>query len=417
MKIKISIVILTIATVCVLLFVTRNGVSPLSTANSDATLWQMQSVDTMKYSRDIAREKLKDQSFDADIEAEMKRIAATGATHVSIGTPYDDEFIPFLTRWVKAARKEKLNIWFRGNFSGWEEWFDYPQITRSQHIEMTKRFIIMNPGLFENGDIFTACTECENGGPGDPRATGDKDGHRKFLIDLFKVTQEAFRTTGKNVASNYFPMNGDVARLIMNKETTKALGGIVVIDHYVKSPDKLFNDIEEYGRTSGGKVVLGEFGAPIPDIHGEMTEEQQAQWLEEAFKLFERSEYLIGINYWTARGGSTSLWSGGGVPKKAVDTLTKYYSPVVIKGKVTDTTRDPITSARITVHGREYTTRSDGSFSIPLITDDKELAISADGYQEQIIAIDPTAPEVDIKLDKINKNFWYTLKELLRAYI
>jgi len=85
------------------------GLSPISAkARERATWWQIQSVDTMKYSRDIAREKLDDPTFDSIIDRQVKDIAATGATHVAVGTPYDEEFVPFLTRWVNAARKYKL---------------------------------------------------------------------------------------------------------------------------------------------------------------------------------------------------------------------------------------------------------------------------------------------------------------------
>ena len=82
----------------------------------------------MKYSRDLAREKLDDPSFDKIIDKQMADISATGANYVAIGTPYDAEFIPMLKRWVASARKHNLHVWFRGNFSGWEEWFDYPKI-------------------------------------------------------------------------------------------------------------------------------------------------------------------------------------------------------------------------------------------------------------------------------------------------
>ena len=138
--------------------------------------FQVQSIDTMKYSRDTAREKLKDVKFDEVIDAQIKNIAATGATHVSLGTPYDEEFLPFLKRWVAAARKYGLKVWFRGNWSGWENWFDYPKFKDGKvHSEKTKKFILENSNLFEDGDVFTACPECENGGPGDPRITKKLD--------------------------------------------------------------------------------------------------------------------------------------------------------------------------------------------------------------------------------------------------
>src|SRR3989344_9177099 len=76
--------------------------------------FEVQSIDTMKYSRDTAGEMLTKPSFDDVIDQQVKNIAGTGATHVAIGTPYDNQFIPFLARWVKVARRYKLKVWFRG---------------------------------------------------------------------------------------------------------------------------------------------------------------------------------------------------------------------------------------------------------------------------------------------------------------
>ena len=287
---------------------------------------QVRSIDTVKYSRDIAREKEEDQSFDAVIARQVSDIAGTGATHIAIGTPYDAEFIPFLRRWVEEARKNNLKIWFRGNFSGWEGWFGYPKINRETHTRLTGEFILNNADLFEDGDIFTPCPECENGGGGDPRRTGDVAGFRKFLIDEYTVAKDAFSKVNKKVLAGYFSMNGDVASLVMDKDTTTALGGIVVVDHYVKDVDTLIKDIRNYAQNTGGKVVLGEFGVPIPDIHGNMSEDEQNEWLKEAFEKFKQTPELIGVNYWLSVGGSTQLWDGDGMPKKAVETIKKYYS-------------------------------------------------------------------------------------------
>lgn len=293
--------------------------------NKRTHFWQVQSIDTMKYSRDIAREKLGDASFDMIIEGQVKDIVETSATHVAIGTPYDSEFLPFLRRWVGMARKYKLKVWFRGNWSGWEKWFGYPSIDRKMHIEKTVKFISQNPDLFVDGDIFGACNECENGGPGDPRHNRDAKGHREFLIEEYKATKTAFEKIAKKVSSNFNSMNGDVANLIMDKETTKSLGGIVVVDHYVSSPEQLIIDIKALSRKSGGKIVLGEFGAPIPDIHGKMSDEEQSLWLEKVLKDLFNMEEVIGLNYWTNVGSSTQLWDAKGNVRPGVVVIKKYY--------------------------------------------------------------------------------------------
>src|SRR3989338_5682012 len=111
-------------------------------------LFQIQSIDTMKYSRDLARAKAKDPSFDKVIDAEMKLIAGAGATHVAIGTPYDEEFIPMLSRWVRSARAHGLSVWFRGNFSGWEGWFSYPKNRRARPLREIEAVLRKHPDLF-----------------------------------------------------------------------------------------------------------------------------------------------------------------------------------------------------------------------------------------------------------------------------
>jgi hypothetical protein len=120
-------------------------------------------------------------------------------------------------------------------------------------------------------------------------------------------------------------MNGDAARAVMDRDTTKALGGIVVVDHYVATPEQLANDIRDYAYRSGGKVVLGEFGAPIPDIHGNMTEDQQALWIDNALRDISGIKELIGVNYWTNKGGSTQIWNDDDTPRTAVSVIKKYY--------------------------------------------------------------------------------------------
>lgn len=298
---------------------------PTSPVN-EKRVWQIKSVDTMKYSRDPSAAKLNDPTFDAVIERQVKDIAGLGATHVAIATPYDEIFLPILTRWVKTARRNNLKVWFRGNFSGWEGWFgEDAGLSREGHLAKTREFIKNNKDLFVDGDAFSACPECENGGSGDPRQTGDVSGFRKFMISEYRACEEEFKNIGKDITCNLASMNLDVAKLVMDRETAKAMGGVVAIDHYVKSPDKLASDIVDLVKQTGAKVFLGEFGAPIPDIHGKMTDEEQAKWIEDALGKVSKDKEVIGLNYWTSFGGSTEIFDDKGNAKPAAGILTKYF--------------------------------------------------------------------------------------------
>lgn len=318
-----------VLTVILFVLITLVVIQVLNPVNQTALdKFQIRSIDTVKYSRDLALQMIEKPEFDTVIDSQVSLIAQTGANYVAISTPYDAKFLPFLTRWVSFARKHNLKVWFRGNFAGWEGWFSFSKINRSTHLKMMNQFILSNPYLFEDGDIFTPCPECENGGPGDPRDTKDVAGFQKFMIAEYQASKEGFRRINKEVITNFASANFDVASLVMDKPTTEALGGVVTIDHYVKDPLKLAQDVDTLAKNSGGKIVLGEFGAPIPDIHGKMTEDEQASWLDNALSALSSSENILGLNYWTSMGASTQLWNDDGSSRKAVEVLKKYYSAI-----------------------------------------------------------------------------------------
>ncbi len=375
--------------------------TPVHAADSRPTLWKIQSIDTMKFSRDMARSESNNPAFDHMIDKQMSDIASTGATHVAIATPYDAEFIPFLTRWTKSARSHGLLVWFRGNFSGWENWFGYPDISRVDHINKTKAFILANPDLFADGDIYSPCHECENGGDGDPRSTGDVKGYRQFLIDEYGTTKEAFKEIGKNVASNYFSMNLDVAKLIMDKQTVTALDSIIVLDHYVDTPTKLAKDVASMAKKTNAQIVLGEYGVPIPDIHGSMTAEGQAKWIKEAMGKLIQIPGLMGLNYWINADGSTEIWQGANLEKKpAVDVIASFFSPKIVSVSVIDRQGNLLTNAKIIYLGRNFTGL------VPVLSDYSTISVSAPGFRDKFINVDVTKEKMEVVLDSQTRDFF-----------
>ena len=120
-------------------------------------------------------------------------------------------------------------------------------------------------------------------------------------------------------------MNFDVAKLIMDKETARALGGLVVIDHYVKSPRKLSEDITYLANEADAQILLGEFGAPIPDIHGVFSEQEQADWINQSLDLISGQGEVIGLNYWVSHGGTTAIFNSRNSQKPAAYILEKYF--------------------------------------------------------------------------------------------
>lgn len=406
-------------TVIALLSVLSPTVAQAQTASAQPSLpwWEIQSIDTMKYSRDRSREYLGNRAvLENTVEEQVAAIAATGVTHISIATPYDDEFLPVLKSWVEEARQYNLKIWFRGNFSGWEGWFGYPRISRQEHLKKTISFIEKNPQLFEDDDIFSACPECENGGPGDPRLTGDTNGHRQFLIDEHQAVGKAFSKLNKKVDTRFNSMNGDVARLIMNPATTTALGGVVVIDHYVRTPEQLNSDINEIAEKSQGKVFLGEMGAPIPDIHGSMSAQQQADWMEKALSLLANNNNVIGLNYWTNRGGSTALWTDSAQPKPAVALLEKYFKPRTVTATLLSNEK-PLVGVNVSTPRATFFSNEDGQVVIPYLEETMPLFIYQPSFATQTITIQSLLENPLIELTPLNQSWWQMLIQLIKEWL
>lgn len=374
-------------------------------------LFKIQSVDTMKYSRDLARAKAGDPTFVKVIDREMEMISEAGATHVAIGTPYDEEFAPILKRWVSSARARGLSVWFRGNFSGWERWFGYAKISRDEHRRLLGAFIRKHPDLFESGDIFTPCPECENGGTGDPRNTGDEAGYRQFLIDEFADAKGAFAEIGKNVEL-YASMNADIAKYAIDKNTAQSLRGGILVDHYVASAGDFAKDIADIREKLGVDIGLGEFGAPIPDLNGSMTESAQAKFVRSLFgALYLQNENIPAVNYWTLEGGSTELVRGG-IAREAYGVLKDYYKMPYLSGTIFDTDGKYLSGAEIAFADGSYSVNTDSVFyQIFIPPSERKLIVSKDGYKNfniELPANFATSTEMDIHLESQIKKYWYS---------
>lgn len=265
--------------------------------------WSVRCVDTMKTSRDACRQTI-DARRAALIRAEVAVIKGLGASHVAVATPYDSEFVPFLRHWAREVHAQGLKVWFRGNFCGWEGWFDYPKWGTSydRQIEAAVDFVCGHPDLFESGDSFNLCPEPENAALlHDPRAAnGHPSEFRKFLGDSVEAMNRAFREQGKRVAVNWLSVNGDVGRDIVDRATADRMGGLVTIDHYVPSAAKMVEYVDDIHRKFGCKVLIGEFGAPLRGINpAGWSPTEQADFVEEILEaLWQRRDYVVGVNYW-----------------------------------------------------------------------------------------------------------------------
>lgn len=381
-------------------------------------LFPVQSIDTMKYSRDRAAQTLAHpNSFKSTIDAQMALIAEAGATHVAIDTPYDAQFLPVLRLWVASARAHGLSVWFRGNFSGWEGWFGYPKIDRATHERLLEEFLLNNPDLFRSGDVFTPCPECENGGPGDPRQTGDTGGYNTFLIQEKEMSSEIFALQLKNIAV-YPSMNADIARQIITPATVSTFGGSILIDQYTQTPEQFATVLKDLPQKLNARVGLGEFGAPIPDLNGEMTQAEQADYLDLLFgALYLERENVPAVNYWGLAGGSSALVENDGAPRTAYFTVQNYFKAFNVNGVIYNYLGEVVRGAKIAIDNTPYSTTSDETYQIFVPRQYSKVTIQADGYEPKTITMpsDATTTVIrqDLYLEPRHPDWWYEM----RAYL
>lgn len=394
--------------------------SPVSTAES---FWKYQCVDTMKYSRDAARSWGDKPDLKDRIRSQFLPIKNMGANCVAIATPYDEEFVPYLKTWIAEARKLGLKVWFRGNWSAWEGWFDRDKnMSRDEHIKQTRNFILKHPELFQDGDSFTACPECEYGAPGNPLVTRDFDGYRRFLIDEHKTVASAFNSIGKNVKTNWNSMNPDVARELITTETLKELDNLITLDIYVKNAKNMADDLSGFtDKFPDAHIMIGEFGAPIPDINGEMNEDQQAQFIGSVFDYLATNPKVIGINYWVGQGGSTQILNDDGSPKKAVSVIKNFFTPVVLSGTVHNALGKPQKDVLVVAENGTLTSTTDGFGKYRFFVPWKEVKIQiADRrfkpYEKRVQISSRGDNNNDIILFPAEENIWYRLLEMLRNF-
>ena len=372
--------------------------------SASTTLWSIQSIDTMKTSRDLTLMQMNNPQFDDLINKELLLIKETGANFVTIDTGYDSQFVPWMKRWVRAARKLNLHVWFRGNFSSWEGWFEYPKnMTRKEHIQSTKSFIVNNPDLFEDGDIFTACPECEYGGPGNPLESKNYEGFRQFLIEEITAEKQAFAQINKKVSVSLQSMNPDVAKQIVNTDFLKATDNIITLDYYIKNIGDLDTGLNFFSKKFPGvKLVIGEFGAPLPAINGAMDEAQQARFVNNIFAYLYKRNDVIGINYWVSSGGEIALLNSNLTKRKVFSTVKNYFSPGIVELSVANELGDIL----------------EGNSLIPIPANTTtELFASANDYFPQYFQINLTSNDVvkqRIVLEPVSPNILFRLRMWLR---
>src|SRR5258708_9481021 len=116
-------------------------------------------IDTMKVSRDTARQPLSEQEITKIVDAS----ASLNANYITVDTQWD--YPGYMAEWIKAIRSTgRRHVWFRIAPNQWEDTNGSTGImTPAQYIASEREFILAHPSFFEPGDILDPCSEAEQG--------------------------------------------------------------------------------------------------------------------------------------------------------------------------------------------------------------------------------------------------------------
>jgi hypothetical protein len=242
----------------------------------------IRSVDVMKMSQDAVC----GPPAQSIITGMTEKIAALGATHLAISTPYDDpacgSSLSLTRAWVNAARAHGLKVWFRQKPLAFEGFYGYSKnLDPAYHLTVMRNYILANPGFYRSGDILTPAPEPQNGGIQGINCFStclftNAATFNVWLRESIQVARDTLAEAGiSGVTVGWFGFDGFVAwgdrnpdwNGIIEPATIVADNNTITVDHYFPaSADPAAEFAKIRAHFGGGvRLCLGEWGA----INGE----------------------------------------------------------------------------------------------------------------------------------------------------
>jgi hypothetical protein len=306
-------------------------VSPESSYAQTSLIYK--GVDVMKYTKDT----MQGQPSDLAIQNIVSTIVGTiNPTHISIATPLDHTSAyptppsprtaeAFTKKWTDTIHANGKKVIFRGTWSGIEGIYNFPKLVGANRFPAgTKisaptdgnttwlgkiyKYIIDNPELFADGDIWAVLPERTEGIFQDSTSflphsgAGIQTNYTNFFNDLKYVSDAAFSKIGKNVVTGLTANNYTEVASTWLPQSIFDTAGMTVVDHYGSNhtPEEMESDLRKIYALRGKKVFLQEWG---DYWNTSLTSTQRAAYLTSMFQVWQKlanEGILVGYNYWGA---------------------------------------------------------------------------------------------------------------------
>jgi F5/8 type C domain-containing protein len=304
------------------------------------TPWAIQSVDVMKYSKDVVC----NPPTAATINTMTDRIASTGANFVAISTPYDDpscgSSMNLTNAWVASARAKKLHVWFRHMGLSFEGLYGVSKTKDlAAYTQQIVNYIYANPDQFQDGDIFTPTPEPDSAGIYGVTYCpticqfSSADEYNSWIQTTQAEVKAAFAKLNKNVKVGYYGQSGFIVwgennpdwtgKGFLTQATVDSMDGVIAMDTY---PEVFGGNMASsldgaHARWPNAQLVIGEWGT--------ITATSDAIRVQEVNNTMSAAErpYVEGINYWNlGPSGNESLLDTNLNPLPSFQTVTNYFT-------------------------------------------------------------------------------------------
>jgi len=287
--------------------------------------WPIQSVDVMKYSKDI----ICSPPSTSTVDTQLALIKAAGANYVAVSGYYDNPAcasdITMLNKWNTEARAVGLKLWWRMKDLSWEGDYSVTKATSTivggAHQTAMDNWITANTNLLKPGDILTPFAEVQNGGINGVSYCGGSGicqfaNDTEFNTFIQTIYTDAQGRVPSGVTVGYWGYDGFIAAGLNNPDwqgqsflssTTITSTGPMSIDDYPSS----------YGTGGAGladnfqahlalfhSVLDGLAGKPVPIVLGEYgtigatSTADQLYQINLELPMVLRDQETVGFNYW-----------------------------------------------------------------------------------------------------------------------
>lgn len=242
------------------------------------------------------------------------------ATHVAIGTPYDNpsnpqviDTIEYTRQWSDAAHDIGLNVWHRHMPEGFQGFYNEKKEVKD-YKPMIVEYIHDHADFFRDGDIFAPFPEPQNGGvigincqPSDTCQFTSVEEFNQEMQAYVEICQQAFAQIGKKVKVGYYGFDGFVVaglgnpdwegKTFLSDKTVKVLDDTITVDHYTdKGPQGYVKDYTTiHNIFPKDQIVIGELG-PASSLPDNASQAEVTKVFRDTLEALSKLDWIIAVN-------------------------------------------------------------------------------------------------------------------------